>query len=414
MIVSGERRSRLELQQAWLEAGNESPERAHGEWPVVRMYADQFVKLSQIRGGKNPVSQKLKESIAANGLLNMIDSANVSEELLAEYIDFTNRTWQAEASIDDFTHLRLEDGTYQLVVGGNSRHEAIEEGEQEGLFPPRPIAAKNHVVTTVMDIITLQQDENIHSTPTVERGALAAVEAYKWGLEQGDWSNRDELLQKYEGPKVKSKTLRDALYFHEMPRDVMLFALSGKMHFTVGVEIGKSMDTLRDFTAVKTGYSGSGDERLKPGTEDAILLEKAVYEELMGKASHLSGSRMNSTAGKKHVEAWRRDMKRFLAKERKENDGEPELELVMVTPKEQLETHLRMIERENEKRLNELAKKPAADYAEIIRLNERLIGREKAEELRCRMEAALKGELSTLGRSALNADATADDQEAMF
>jgi hypothetical protein len=412
MAVSAERRSREELQQAWLEAGNDTPERAHGEWPIVRMYVGQFVKLSQIRGGKNKVSQRLKESIVGKGLLNQIDSANVTEELLAEYIDFTNRTWKAETSIDDFAHQRLDDGTYQLVVGGHTRFEAIDEAEQEGLLPPREIIAKDHEVNSVMDIIALQQDENIHSTPAIERGALAAVEAYRWGLEKGQWSNTREFLARYQGPEVKSKTLRDALYFHELPRDVMMFALTGKVDMAVGIELGKTMSTLREYTAAKCGYKEE-DERLLPGSEDAVLLDKSVFEELMGRVSNIAKSRMNSTAGKAHVKAWRDHMAGILAQKRGEAPAQT-LDFEMVSPQQQLEIYMRGLESERDQLIAEIEKKPAADYADIISLNQRLIGRKRTEAARARMETSLKGTLSTLGRGGLNGEALADDQDAMF
>ncbi len=413
-----EKRTLEQLRTAWIDNGNVEPghERAHGKFETVELHSWQFVKLSQIRGDKNPVTQELKESIVATGLLNPIDVARMTREQLEQYIQFTNETWGAEAEIDDFDAQLMDDGHYYLIVAGHTRHEAIDEAEQEGLLYPIPLMAKVHPVHEVEDIIELQSAENTHSQPRQERGTMAAVEAFNWGKKQGKWSTVDEYIERYTGKnKLDAKGMRDALHFANMPTDVRQFVLSGVMKHTAGVELGKSVDTVRDYLAVKNGYLGVDDMRLAdPESEDAILLEKAVTGTLMAKAIYVSGQKLNSTASKKHLEAWRGDMKRFLAKERRQDTKEPEFQILTdMDPRRQLEAYQRGLRRSIGQTLGEMSKRPAAEYATVIQLSQRLVDEGETERLLGDMETSLKKQLRQIGGVAAQEIVEAPEQ-AMF
>lgn len=407
-----------ELRQRWIDAGNTlpDPEIAHGKYERIELYSHQFVKLSQIRGDKNPISNDLKESIVATGLVNGIDVALVTREQLAEYIAFTNRTWGAEASIDDFDAQSMPDGRFPLIIAGHTRHDVIDEAEQEGLMPQIPIEAKVHVVNGVEDIIELQSAENKHSQPKQERGAMAAVESYYWGFEQGKWSSPEEFVERYTGKnKLELKDFKDALNFSYMPPGVRQFVLSGKVNYKGGIELGKSVKTVKKYVAFINGYIGLDDPRLAdPQSEDALLLEKAVEETLMRKASELCVKKLNSTASSKHLEAWRGFMAGTLVK----NPKEPGFDILTTEDsKRQVEMYLKGVRREIGKILGSISTLSAAEYAELIDLNARIIGEDERVKLRSNIEGSLKGQLKRLGgvaATSVEAEFLDDDQEAMF
>lgn len=415
------RKTPEELRQAWIDNGNTlpNPEEAHGKYETIELHSWQFVKLSQIRGEKNPVSQSLKESIAVTGLLNQIDVARVTEEQLAQYIAFTNRTWGSEASIADFADQRMDDGTYHLIIAGHSRHEAIDEGEQEGLLPPMPLLAKVHPVHEVEDIIELQSAENTHSTPKQERGAMATVESYLWGIETGKWANQKEFIARYEGKnKLNLKEFKEALNFSYLPNKVRQFVLSGVMNYKGGVELGNNVDTVKEYVAWQNGYLGTDDPRLAdPESEDALLQAKGVHETLMREANFLSIKKLNSTASKAYLRAWRREMDGAIAERMGKGKREPSLDvLTSVDARRQLEHYLRNTRRAIGQSLGEITQRPAAHYATIIRLNREIIGEDEEQRLIDEMETSLKKQLSSLGSVAAREDVTVadDSQESMF
>ncbi|MDB5176615.1 MAG: hypothetical protein JWN75_283 [Candidatus Saccharibacteria bacterium] len=423
MTVSLERQRRRtpdELRQAWAENGDSEPqhERVHGKFETVELYSWQFVKLSQIRGEKNPISQDLKESIIATGLMNPIDVAQMTQEQLDEYIQFTNETWGSEAQIEDFGNQIQDDGLYYVLISGHSRHEAIDEAEQEGSLYPIPIQAKKHPVNEVEDIIELQDAENKHSRPKQERAAMAAVEAYEWGKKQGRWSTPDEFIERYRGKnKVDAKTLSEALCYQLMPRDVRQFVVESAITYVGGVELGKSVELTRDFIATKSGYLGLKDPRLiDEESEDAVLLQKAVTQELMKQANFISVKKLNSTASKKYIEGQRGTMRGFLVKERKQDSKEPAFNILQdVDARSQLEAEVRNIRRAISQVLTEISKRPAAEYKTLFELNKQILGTDKLEELIENLTSSLKNQLRQIGGVAMqNEVEIVDLQESLF
>ena len=408
-----------ELHQRWIDAGNElpDPERAHGKYERIELKSHQFVKLSQIRGDKNPISHDLKESIVSTGLVNGIDVALVTREQLAEYIAFTNRTWGADASIADFDTQCMPDGRFPLIIAGHTRHDMIDEAEQEGLMAQIPIEAKVHPIDGVEDVIELQSAENKHSQPKQERGAMATVESYYWGLEQGKWASPEEFIERYTGKnKLDLKDFKDALDFSYMPAGVRQFVLSGRVNYKGGIELGRSVKVVRKYVAFVNGYKGLDDPKLaNPQSEDRLLLEKAVEETLMRKANELCVKKLNSTASTKHLEAWRGFMANALVK----NPKQPGFEI--LTPddsRRQVEQYMKGIRREIGQILGGISTMSAVEHAQLIDLNARVIGEDERVKLRGTIEASLTGQLKRLGGVAANSTEVSfgedDDQAAMF
>lgn len=386
-------------------------ERAHGEYETVKLYSDEFIKLSQIRGTKNVISNELKESIRANGLINPIDVARMTHETLAEYISFTNETWGADSKIADFEHMVRDDGYYYLVIAGHSRHEAIAEAENdsENPLPRRRIMAKVHEVTDPAGIIELQHAENISSVPPQERAATALVETYNWGLRHGKWSSKKEFLKQRKDMGVTSGVLDKALSFQDMPKEARNYVLSGKVKYLVGVELGASVGVLRDYMAVQAGFMGADDPRIGFSDETSQRLDEMVTAEINRKANHCINKKLNSTAGKKHVAAWRADMRTKLRELRGEK--EETLDLQMVKPEEVLERNQREVQRLLRRQVNDFARYPAAHYKEVIELNRSVVGDEATEEALSLMEKNLKRTLRELGDTALESTDYYDENQ---
>lgn len=238
-----------------------------------------IVQLSQIRGDRNKVTTALKDSILQEGLLYPPIVASVSPVLLKEYIDFTNRTWGGEANFDDFADRLRLDGNYYLMVAGHTRCAAVEELINEGVLPANiEMPVKVVKMGSVVDIVSVQRADNLHSAPPKEREAMAIVELYVWGLENGSWSNKKEFLnsQSSQNINITRGTLRDALHYANLPSRIRNFILGGAIKYSVGVEMGAGVPIMLDFFTYKMGFSGFDDSAINEESKRQIWLATEV------------------------------------------------------------------------------------------------------------------------------------------
>lgn len=133
---------------------DERPEIVLGKYDTEVVPVEELVMLSQVRGGANPESKRLKQSIAANGMINPIDVAKMSRADLETYIEFVNSTWGSHVTIDQYLE-REKDGYYYLVVAGHSRTLAVLEMAQENPDMRYGITCKIHPIHSSEDIINL-------------------------------------------------------------------------------------------------------------------------------------------------------------------------------------------------------------------------------------------------------------------
>lgn len=389
-------------------------ELSNGEFETEHMYADKLVKLSQIRGTKNKVSAQLKESIRHDGLMNSIDCVRMSENLLGEYIAFTNEVWGGDVSLADLADMRLDDGTYRLVAAGHTRHDAFLELENDAVDPIRrkPMQIKIHDANTVEDIIRLQQAENIHSTPPRERVAMAEVESFLWGQKNGRWSSVDDYVNQRSG--VKKRQMRQSLAFHTMPKEARDFIFTSTLPYAAGVEIGKTMGILKDYLAVKSGFDGVNDPRLTANAETTGQLVELMKDESIKQCNILVMHGYSSTVGQAKITAWRRNMAERLDEHRGRNQQEPVLELEFVGPDEQLRILRKEVHRDVRKQLQEMTKRPTAHVVEALRLNACIVGGEEVGVLIGELEGELRHSLSKIGastvRSSVYQEPSGDDQ----
>lgn len=183
------------------------------------------------------------------------------------------------AKFDDFTDRLRLDGNYYLMVAGHTRCAAVEELINEGALPANiEMPVKVVKMGSVMDIVSVQRADNLHSAPPKEREAMAIVELYVWGLENGSWSNKKEFLnsQSSQNINITRGTLRDALHYANLPSRIRNFILGGAIKYSVGVEMGAGVPIMLDFFAYKMGFSGFDDSAINEESKRQIELATEV------------------------------------------------------------------------------------------------------------------------------------------
>lgn len=281
--------------QIGVETAPRSREMLFGCHETVDVPVDSLVLLSQVRGNKNPESEALKDSIHAKGLLNPIDVARVSQDELEAYIAFVNHTWGADIQIESYDPRRI-DGQYYLVVAGHSRTTAVMDIAREMPDTRAIIRCKLHPISSPGDIVNLQLQENIHSTPPKERVAMAIVESYLWGVEHKLWTNKEDFLRQHKG-RVSSGQLDKALGFASLPHYVRQFVLAGHMPYLAALELGGAMDSLYGYELQQLGFAGAA--AIQPDQKD--LIAGAVTLRINEIIMHISTKRLNSVAAQKYI-----------------------------------------------------------------------------------------------------------------
>lgn len=252
--------------------------RAHNDVLIVPLYVEELVKLKQVRGTKNPVSEELEQSIEAEGLNTLLETVLVDEEMMAAYIDFVNRTWGGNVMIDDLADKRRTDGTYILVTGGHTRHEIIEKLEAEGKLDHLPINCIVREAKSIWDIVRKQHSSNIQSRSARERSSFANVESYELGILTGEWSDLDDF---FEQQKIspKSGMAEDLKRFLELPADIRRYALLDQISYTAAIELSRYANLQRRFVLRKTGVT-------RPTAEQLASVDELILNELHRVASY--------------------------------------------------------------------------------------------------------------------------------
>ena len=289
-----------------------------------QLFSNEIVSLSQVRKEKNIVTAELRADIrSGHGLLNGLDVAIIDEQLLDDYLEFVRSTWGDAATRAEFSSQQRQDGTYPLLMAGHSRHQAIIDNETDKLCAQYPIPVKFHAVRSVWDIIKIQLGENLHSQPPRERQAIALVEAFRFGQEKGMWQNVDEFIESDE-IETTPGFMRQAILFEQLPAEIRSYVLSGPIHFTVGVEMAKSVNVLEKMLRAKYGEELHTD-----------LLETLIQQELVILCNNIqiggkNGGALNSTAAKTKVaglrRAWREQAEALMGT--KKNNDVFELEFI--------------------------------------------------------------------------------------
>ena len=344
-------------------------ERVFGDHPTRKVSVEKLITLSQVREVKNSVGPELKDSIDRGDMINQVNIALMSREQLQTYITFVNRVWRTEHDLSTFEDMILEDGSYALVIAGHSRTNAAREIAEEDPARDYYLMCHVHEITDPEDIIELQLDENIHSTPPVERQAMAIVESYVWGLESGNWSSQEEYLKikaQKEGAKINKRQLRDALGFAQLPDDMRQLVLQKMIPYTAALEIGRSASTIIAHEMMRSGITEAdlSEETDEDETSPRRQLDELVRGRILEIVTKIASSGMNTTAAKRHIQArvaaWKQALDEANGKEKDQDAGLFDLDF--ATPSEQANRYVKERRQASQGLLTEVV----ANYPERI------------------------------------------------
>lgn len=390
-----------------------SVERAHGYFPPALLFSDEFIKLNQVRPGKNPVLEDLKNSIEKIGMLNGIDVARMDEALLEEYIEFTNMVWGSDRSMDDVRSLGV-DGLYYPLVAGHTRHQAIEELEAEGRIEQRPILAKVHPVATIEDILDLQLGENLHSVPSMERRALAAVEHFTFGVMKGKWTDQDDYYAQHPDLEHDKSLLEDGLVISQLPPNLQEYVFKKKIAFATGIELAKTGRVLRRHIEFKAGA------KFAVMDEDVNVKSERLYHRRLNiLASKIANKRLNAPAAKKVLMAERQRMNNEIYGKLIEDAGVdsqiPEKETdvmeftedatlfdILVEPETELEREIKEADKELNALLAQYGNAPSSFAFELLELVIPVADEDKRAEILADYERSNRIGKSMIGASVLH------------
>lgn len=363
-----------------------------GDYETIELPVRSYARLPQVRSGMNPDLPDIKESIRTRGLINQIDAARLSESQLATYINFVNRTWKTDADIEDYAMQRQPSGDYYLVVAGHTRTEAVYQLEQENEAGYEYIVvAKVHNISTPEEIIALQLDENLHSKPSQEQRAIAIVETYRYGLENGQWANKTDFMRQ-SGGKFSRRILNEAMGFAQLPPEARDFVFSGQLSYNAAVALGVASDTIMDYVAAKLRYNG-----MALSARAAQELDDAYRQEVALMIARLSNRQLNGTAAKKFIAGQAASMQDISAKIHNSDEEGGLFELSMVSAREQAEAYRRQLEKDYRATLREMKQRSIESVTDALRLHRQLVGEAGIEDLN--REAADRRRL--IGRQAL-------------
>lgn len=389
-----------------------SPEKAHGHFETMLLYTDEFIKLSQVRPGKNPILEDLKNSVEKVGLLNAIDVARMDAELLEEYIEFTNMVWGSERSMDDIRPLGV-DGFYYPLVAGHSRHQAVEELEEEGRLEQRPILTKVHPVNTIEDILDLQLGENLHSVPSMERRALAAVEHFTFGVMKGKWTDQDDYYAQHPDLEHDKSLLEDGLVISQLPPNLQDYVFKKKIAFATGIELAKTGRVMRRHIENKAGVKfGEMDETV------SAKAEQLYHRRLNMLASKIANKRLNASAAKKVLMAERQRMNNEIYGKLLDStapvDAAPAKEVdliefaedstlfdILVDPETELDRDIKQADKELNALLSQYANAPSSFALELLELVMPVVADEKRQEILADFDRSNRIGMSMIGGSTL-------------
>jgi hypothetical protein len=284
-----------------------------------------LILLSQIRDKTNPVSNELKESIDTTGLRHQPDVARLNEDQLGAWVAYTNWAWEKNVSLDELAEYKLPTGLFNLVVAGHSRAAQMQALAYDHSLATRQatdwvVVSRNVPDTSVGGLLRTQSQENIHSSVPLERGAMSNVELYRFGLMAGLWTDGASFASSKDGQRLSRRQLKDTMAFVELPKDVGYLALTGRIKYLAGIELGNAVPIIRDAFASEMGLTGTDD--LGPEIDEAIELK------LRGVAAHLFNHKLNAPASRLYIDS----MVDKLRKDTADRRGETKSKKVIEDP----------------------------------------------------------------------------------
>lgn len=236
-------------------------------------------RFGQQRGGENEVQVELDKSIETLGVLEPILVSVMTADELAAYIDFTNKTWDGTARLEDcvpFAATDTDNPLYLALVGGHSRVSAIEQIAIANDLPLDNnirVDARIIPVNSAVDYAVKQAAENIHSRPSPYRTIRLVASAYLFKINQGEKFSRRSFAEEMS---ISEQTLRDALNYADLPAKVRNYTDKGLLPIGVSIELARALPAIRRECAWRVNRD-TGSEAPTEWTPDAIR----TYEELV-------------------------------------------------------------------------------------------------------------------------------------
>jgi len=204
------------------------------DFEYIILPVEHIAVLPQVRKIKNAKLDELIDSIESGYLINLIDVAKLTEAEFQSHIDFINALWKKDIKKGDFT---LVDGFYYVAIAGHTRIDVFKiSGKKNNFYPLAKV--KIHPITTSEEILRVQLDENIHSEPRIEERAIAIIESYRIGIQNGRYQDKNDFIKKTEH-KFSKRILHEALVFSDSPVEVQEYVFTSNIPYAVGVELGK-------------------------------------------------------------------------------------------------------------------------------------------------------------------------------
>jgi hypothetical protein len=338
----------------------QTPDRIFGLRETYPVDYGQLIVLPQVRAGFNPERSKLTSSIASQGLINPLDVAHLDEVAFKEYVSFVGELWKMPIDHAAYQDQADEYGMYHLVIAGHSRYVSIGDVmKQEGIADAQ-VQCKIYRDATPNEIIGIQLAENIHSQPPKERQAIAIVEAYHYGIQTGQWGTKKEFLET-AGSKFSRNTLDAALNFANLPLEIRDFIFAGSLPYSAGIELGKSVPIIEAWALMKSGAELHEDE-----DEAKEAVHDIVDAKLLRMVTTIQNRKLNGPAAVKLVQGQVNEWEGQIVREQ---EGFPVLDLVMVSPTEQLRSIRDEARKEYLAELERLASGPISSIERALQLH---------------------------------------------
>lgn len=333
-----------------------------------------IIMLGQIRPDSDWFDPVLFEDIARNGLENDPTIAVLDPEKFKEYIRFTNDVWRNEVDFDDFP-VQEE---YKVVVSGHRRVHNVRAiarlvsgliNIHGGYADPGDtlISHKTVVNPDPIRILSLQMGENIYQAPPPEREAMAIVESYKWGLDQGAWSSAPEFSRVSEG-RFSARVIREAILFVDLPDDLRELVFAGAIHYGTGVQLGRTKPALIERYLFKY-FKGKDYSELT--IEQQADMNSMANEWLGLKSLEIQDGRLNRTAALKVLTGYRKAWAKEIAVAK---DDEMTLDLEMTDLNADFRRARRSLREEYQRLVVQLQGRPAMAHQRQVQIHARLSG----------------------------------------
>ncbi|MDD3392787.1 MAG: hypothetical protein PHE54_04535 [Bacilli bacterium] len=250
---------------------------------------DGIIVLPQVRRKKNVEFEEIAASIENGELITNLNVARLTLEILNEYVEVLSEMNKCTVNVD---YKRQPDGFYYVLIAGHTRLEAmkhIQDKRKEQVVT----AVKIHKINSIMDIIRLQLEENLHSKPSIEERANTIVKMYQVGKRLEFWSDdksfKKAIIGDYGG-RMSTKIVTEALSFSTLSPLIQRYIFNGNLPYAVGVEMGKNYAIITEYEKMFGEYDYSIESRVE--LQCSILITKMQNAKSIRKCLEIIASRI--------------------------------------------------------------------------------------------------------------------------